>query len=142
MGKLLHLHRIKRKNAKKGLKRSFWLVLFSLWFMNRCWSINRYGMVFETVIKCPRHIHAPTCSAGLCQIRWAGIVSSWLPAAVQASWKCLLLSSSEFIKVLLFYPNIRYPCSQLPVMPTQWLNLELSCSRKSLSLACSPDLLQ
>lgn len=115
MGKLLHLHRIKRKNAEKRLKRSFWLVLFSLRDMNHCWSINCFGMVFETIIKCPRHTHA----AGLCQSRWAGIVSSWLPAALQASLKCLLLSSSEFIKVLLFYPNIRYPCSQLPMMPIQ-----------------------
>lgn len=119
MDKLLHQHRIKRRNAKKGWKRSFCLVLFSQWFMDHCWSINRYGMVLETIIKCCRHTHAPTRSAGLCPSTWAGTVSGWLPAAVQASLKCLLLSSSEFIKVLLFYPNIRYPCSQLPMMPIQ-----------------------
>lgn len=112
MVRLMHLLTIKSKISKKGLKRSLCLVLFNLWYMNHCGAIADYKMVLKTIIK-----NAPGTRSHTQQDRvsvWAGTVSSWLPAAVQDSLKCLLLDSPEFIKVPLFNSDVRYPWSQLP----------------------------
>lgn len=80
--------------------------------MNHCGAVADYKMVLKTIIK-----NAPGTGSHTQQDRvsvWAGTVSSWLPAAVQDSLKCLLLDSPDFIKVPLFNSNVRFPWSQLP----------------------------
>lgn len=61
MGRLLHLHKIRRKNSKKWLKRSFCLVLFNLWYVNHCCAINHCKMVLKTIIRMLQ-AHTPTLS--------------------------------------------------------------------------------
>lgn len=101
-------------------------LLVHAWLYNGPW--NNYNMP-----------QAHTCSHTLSGIVYQYMVrhsQQMAPSlAVQASLKCLLLSSSEFTQDLLFYSNIRYPSSQLPVMPILSCTSHFPCLSHCLWLA-------